>query len=290
MSEQLQTLGAYSQTVTQIAGDQTEYRYGMIEVETEPGVTGQMTRYSTGGNQPVWTENALLDDDRLVNELEIKAGIISDAQAYSRVIVTNPWAVSVSGVIREYDDENTLVAETMVSLDSYKTLELVLNAPAVSAMTFKLDNDMHVLARRDDMITEPDGETITSVSSRPVKPDYYLARRLIIPYFVHDTTPGQLCETVVHIRNDNVFRTSVTLTLYDLSGDVISRQVIALDPESITRVMVVDILPDNTISATGSMTMDISQIGGITAEADYTIQINELGETVSMSAVFQQVH
>jgi hypothetical protein len=290
IEESTQILAPNSHVAIQIAGNETDYRFGIVDIDTVPGIIGQITRYSTASDNSFWYESALLDDNQLITELELKDNVINDALAYSRVVVVNPWSVPVSGIIREFNSENQLLAESPVSMNAYDTLELVLNAPVISVIHFKLDNEVRVFARREDIITDSDCETVTSVSSRSVKPDYEQAGTLILPYFIHDTTPGNYRRTVTRIRNDNAFGTIATVTLYDTMGGFINCQTIAAAPESITTVQISDLIPEDMPMADGGITIAISQVGGVSAEADYQIQVTEQGDIMSMTAMFQQVY
>lgn len=283
-------MSAKSQLTEPVAMDTLGYRYGIVEVETEPGVAGTITRYSSGWPVPVWQEEPLQDDGKMVSELELKASTIADAQAYSRIIISNPWMEDVTGVIQERDAAGVLISETPVTLSGYETTELTLASEAVSSVVFKLDNDIRVFGRREDVIVDTNSQTVTAVSSKSSTPDLALAGALVLPYFVYEDVPESQKETVFRIQNDNEFPVTVTISLFDNEGGLLTEQNLNLSARSTDRQSAAGLFPEGTDQASGSVEIRISQIGGITAQADYIIGMPGQLVPMTMNAQFEHMY
>jgi len=285
-----QILNAGSRIMQPVAPGVSQYRYGMLAVDTVPGVTGSLTRYAGGSGETFWQASPLQDDSRMVSEIEMRACTIDDAQAYTRIIVINPWPDPVTGMITEKDRDGGIVSEYPVTLSGAETFELNLSSNDVKTVVFKMDNNVRVLGRREDVITDAGGSTVTASSSKTVASDRETAGRLVLPWFTYEGTDTEQSTTNIRINNENESSLKFTVVLLDSAGGIITEHAGTLEARSIHALDIADIVPETIDQATGSLEIRVSRIGGISAEADYIIDSSGQNSPITMTGSFEELY
>lgn len=283
-------LNAGSRIIVPIAPGVSQYRYGMLAVDTIPGVTGSLTRYAGGSGETLWQVNPLQDDSRMVSEIEMRACTIDDAQAYTRIIVINPWPDPVTGMITEKDGNGAVVSDYPVTLAGAETFELNLSSIDVTTVVFKMDNNVRVLGRCEDVITDAGGSTVTASSSKTVASDRVAAGRLVLPWFTYENTDTEQSTTKIRIKNENESSLKFTAVLLDTSGGTITEYNGTIEARSIQALDIANVMPETIDQATGSLEIRVSRIGGISAEADYIIDSSGQNSPITMTGSFEELY
>ncbi|MCD4653710.1 hypothetical protein K8T06_07210, partial [bacterium] len=181
-----QVLAPNGQCVIPIENNSQDYRYGVVDINTEIGVLGQITRFSSGFDTDIWQETPLNDDSKMVTELTLKSSTISDADLYSRIVISNPWSEEITGIVTERDADKKIIAEISLSIPGHETHEIVLDSTDVSTIEFKIDNDVRVFGRKEDTLISTNGGSEASSSTGSVKTDMNLSGTMFLPYFDFD--------------------------------------------------------------------------------------------------------
>lgn len=284
-----ETLSPGSQFSTTIIEDPQTYRYGMVEIDTGNSTLGQITRFSDAPECRVWTETPLHESSEMITEIELKASTIPDADLYSRVIVTNPWPDTVTGTVFERDETGTIINQYPVSLGPHETLELVLSSSSVDSLAFKMDNDIRVFGRREDEISHGEGESEIAGLTKSVKESLVMPGSLIIPYFTYVSSTEDPQFTMLRFHNENTTASKITVSIYDTSGNCVSQTPVDINPESILKIHISELLPPDILNLQGSVILDIPQIGGISAFADYTVYETGYEKPMVISGSFQEM-